>query len=68
MMLLAQIGAYSLVQWLILAMVIAGIIGVVFVIIRATGVAIPGWIIQVGWIVLAVLIGVVAVKFLASML
>ena len=32
------------------------------------GVAIPAWVIQVFWIVLAVFIGVIAVRFLASML
>ena len=55
-------------QWLIFAIIIIGAVGIAFVVARAAGVEIPAWIISVGWIVLAVCIGVVAIKFLASML
>lgn len=68
-MLFAQaIATWGILQWAIFIIVLAGIVGVVVVIVRATGVAVPAWIYTVLWICLAVLIGVVAVKFLASLL
>lgn len=69
MQLLAQaIGGYSLIQIAIFIIVIAGIIGIVLVVTKQMGVSIPPWIITILWIILAVIIGVVAVKFLASLL
>ena len=61
-------GAFGLIQWIIVAIVLAGIIGIAAVIIRQSGIAIPGFVITIFWIVLAVVVGVVAIKFLASML
>lgn len=55
-------------QILIWFIVIAGCVGIAFVIAKATGVQIPGWVITVLWIVLAVVVGVFAIKFLATML
>ena len=67
--LLAQIaGGYSLIQIAIFVIVIAGVIGIVLVITKQMGVSIPPFIITVLWIVLAVIIGIVAIKFIASML
>lgn len=67
-MILAQLAGYSLIQIAILAIVIAGIIGVVVVITKQVGVAIPPWFIAILWIVVAVAIGVFAVRLLASLL
>lgn len=66
-LLLAQAGV-SIINLVILVIVVAGIIGVAFVVIRAAGVNVPPWIVTIGWIVLAVVVGVVAIKFLASLL
>lgn len=67
--LLAQMaGGYSLIQIAIFVIVIAGIIGIVLVVTKQMGVAIPPFIITICWILLAVVIGVIAIKFLASML
>ncbi len=67
-MILAQAASYSLVQWIVIAIVLAGIIGIALIAIRAAGIEIPGWVIQILWIVLVVVVAVVAIKFLAGML
>lgn len=67
-MLIAQIAAWSISQWAIAIIVICGIVAVVFLVTRQLGVTIPPFFIQILWIILAVVIGVVAVRFLAGML
>jgi hypothetical protein len=65
----AQVGlASGLTHWVIIAIVVAGILGVLFVITRQVGVVIPPFVITIAWIVLAVFIGVVAIKFLSTLL
>jgi hypothetical protein len=59
---------YSLVQLIIMAIVIAGIVGIAMIVIRQAGISIPGWIINIFWIVLVVVVAVVAIKFLAGMM
>lgn len=67
-MLIAQaLGGYSLVNIALTIVILAGIIAVVVVIMKQTGMSIPPFIVTVLWICLAVVIGVVAIKFLASM-
>lgn len=67
--LLAQSALGSTVaHWLVIAIIIAGCIGIAYVVAKAAGIPIPPWVITILWIVLAVVIGVVAIKFLASML
>ncbi len=67
-MILAQIAEYTLIHWVLVAIVIAGVIGIMLVVVRQAGIDIPGWIIQILWIVLAVVVAVVAIKFLAGLL
>ena len=68
-MILAQYAAGSdLIHWIIVAIVCAGIIGIALVVIRQAGIAIPEWIITILWIVLAVVVAVVAIKFLAGLI
>ncbi len=45
----------------------AGIVGVTLVILRVMGVVIPPWIWTVIWICAAVVVGCIAVKFIASL-
>lgn len=59
-------GGYNLIQIIVIAMVVAGIIGIALVIARQAGIVIPAFIFTIAWIVLAVVIGVVAIKFLAG--
>lgn len=67
-LLLAQFGGYSLIQLAIFLMVIAGIVGVVFVVIRQAGITIPPFVLTILWIIFAVVLGVVAIKVLSSLL
>ncbi len=67
-MILAQLQEYTLIHWVLVAIVVAGIIGIALVVVRQAGIAIPGWVIQILWIVLAVVVAVVAIKFLAGLL
>ena len=62
-----MIGGYSLLQFLVLIIVVAAACAIVFVVLRAMGVAIPPWIVQIGWILLACALGIVALKFLAGL-
>lgn len=64
---LAVLGSYSLIQIAIAIIVLAGVIGIVLVVVRQSGIVIPAFITTICWIVLAVVIGVVAIKFLASL-
>lgn len=68
-MILAQIaGSYTLIQWIIIAIVLAGIIGIALVVIRQAGITLPSWVVQILWIVLLVVVAVIAIKFLAGMI
>jgi len=58
----------GLAGWAILIIVIAAIIAVIFVITKAMGVAIPQWVMAILWIIFAAVVGVVAIKFLVSIL
>lgn len=65
----AQAGAAaSVVHYIIIAMIVAGVIGIAFVVARQAGVVVPAFIIQILWILLAVVIGVMAISFLAQYL
>jgi len=57
-----------IVHWVVLILVIAGVIGIAYVVTKQAGITIPGFIVQIFWIVLAVVIGVVAITFLAQYL
>lgn len=61
-------GAMGIVGWAIAIVVIAGVVAIVAVILKQMGVAIPPFIITVLWVCVAVVIGVVAIKFIASLL
>jgi hypothetical protein len=67
-LLFAQAGAVGTIgHWLIIAIVIAGIIGIALVVARYAGITVPPFIFTVMWIILAVVVGVVAIKFLMQM-
>jgi uncharacterized protein (DUF983 family) len=66
---LAQAGLAGTVgYWAIVLIVIAGIIAVVLVILRAAGIQVPSWLVMVLWIILAVVVGVLAVRLILSLL
>lgn len=64
---LAQAAAGTLVSWLIGAVIIAAIIGLVVIGFRVFGVPIPQWVWQVVGIVICAAVIIVAIKFVASM-
>lgn len=58
----------SFVDLAILIIIVAGICAIVYVVlVKAMGVQIPSWFINILWIVLAVFVGIVAIKLIASM-
>ncbi len=65
---IAPVATWGLVEWLIAIIIICGMVGIAWVIIKQTGVQVPGYVATVLWILLAVVIGVVAIRFLATML
>lgn len=67
MLLLAQLGGYSLVHFIVMFIIIAAVIGVLFVVLRWMGVEIPPPIITIFWILVAACVGIVAIKFLLSL-
>jgi uncharacterized protein with PQ loop repeat len=67
--LIAQAGAAAaLGSWLIYAIVIAAIIGIALVAARAAGVAVPQWVITIGWIVVVAVFAIAAIKFLLGLI
>jgi hypothetical protein len=59
-------ASYSLGQMALAAILTIGVLSILVVFMRARGIAIPGEFITYGWIVLAVVIAVVAVKIILS--
>lgn len=64
---LAQAGASaSIIHWVILAVIVAGVVGIGLIALRQAGITIPPFIVQIGWIVLAVIVAILAIKFIAG--
>jgi len=57
----------SIGQLLIYVVVIAACIALVYVALRQFGVAIPGWVVQVFWIVAVAFVVICAIKLVLSM-
>lgn len=53
-------------HWAIILIVIAGIVGIAYVVFRQAGIAIPGFVVTIFWILLACILGILAVKFLVG--
>ena len=60
-------GAWSFGQVLIAIVVIAACIALVFVACRQFGITIPGWLIQVFWIVAVAVVVIFAIKLLLGL-
>lgn len=66
---IAQSGlAPSIVHYVIIAIIIAGVIGIGFIVARQAGIVVPAFIVQILWIIMAVVIGVMAISFIAQYL
>lgn len=67
-MILAQLATgYSLVQLVIMFIVLCGVIGILIVVMRQTGVQVPGWVINIAWIVLVCFVAIFAIRLIMSM-
>lgn len=64
LILLAQ--AATIAHWAVILIVVCGIIGIALVVIRQAGITIPGFIITILWIILAVVIGIAAIHFIMA--
>jgi hypothetical protein len=63
----APLGGYSLVQLAVAVVVVAAVIGLVYVALRQFQVPIPQWVVQVFWIVVVAIVAVAAIKVVASL-
>ena len=65
---LAQLaGGYSLIQVIIFLIVLCGVFGILFVVMRQTGIQVPPWIITIFWIVVVCFVAIFAIRLLMSM-
>jgi hypothetical protein len=66
-LILAQVLAGGgIASWAVWIIIVAAIVAIVVVICRQMGVAIPPFVVTILWIILAAVIGVLAIKFLLS--
>jgi hypothetical protein len=55
-------------HWAVVAIVVAGIVGILYVGLRQAGITIPPFVIQIIWIIIAVVACVIGIKFLLTVL
>lgn len=65
---LAQVLAGGVAYWATWIIIVAAIVAIVVVICRQMGVAVPPFIVTILWIILAAIVGVMAIKVLFSIL
>jgi hypothetical protein len=66
---LAQAGiASTFGVWAMAAVIIIAIIALLVVAVRTTGIQVPAWVIQVGWILAAAVVILLAIRLLLSFL
>jgi hypothetical protein len=61
-------AAASLVHLITVIMIVAAVIGIAYIVARQAGITIPAFIVQIFWIVLAVVVGIVAIRYVAAYL
>lgn len=67
--LLAQMNwrAMSFGEILVLIIVVAACIGILYVALRAFGVGIPPWVVQIFWIVVVAFVAILAIRFVLTL-
>jgi hypothetical protein len=60
-------AAWSVMDWLCFILIVVGCVGIALIVLRVCGITVPPWVWQIGLIVLAVFLGILAIRFLASM-
>jgi hypothetical protein len=63
-LLIAQAAPAGIAGWVIWLVVIAAVVGIALVALRAAGVAVPPFVIQIGWIVVCAVLAIAAIRFL----
>lgn len=63
-----KLSGMSLTRLAILALVVAGCIAIVLIILPVIGIAVPAFVVKILWVLFAVLVGIVAIKFIVSLL
>ena len=61
------VGSWSIVDWLCFILIVAGCVGVTLIVLKVCGITVPPWVWQIALVVLAVFLGILAIRFLASM-
>jgi len=64
----AFLGGVTFVQLAILIVVIAAVVGIVFVALRQFGIQIPQFVITIFWIVVCAVVAIIAIKFVAELM
>lgn len=54
-------------EFIIAIIVLAAIIAVMYVALRQFGITIPGWVIQIFWILVVCVVAILAIRFLMSL-
>ncbi len=67
MFVLAQLAGYSVPHLAIMVVIVAAIVGLVYVALNQFGVAIPQWVQHVFWIIVVAFVVIAAIKLVASM-
>jgi hypothetical protein len=67
MTVLAQLAGYSIAQMVIAIIIIISVVGILYVVAKANGIAIPGWVVQIFWIVVVAFCAIFAIRLLMSM-
>ena len=61
-------SAFGIVQWVILAIVICGVVGIALIAAKHSGIDIPPYVKPIVWIVVLCVVAIVAIKIIASMI
>lgn len=58
----------GIIRLIVIAIVVIAVIAIFWVFVRASGVAIPPWLVQIFWIVLAAVVAILAIYAVVSLL
>lgn len=56
-----------LVHWLMIGIVIAGVVAIFYVVLQKMGVVVPDFIVKIFWIIVACVVGILAIKLIVSL-
>jgi hypothetical protein len=60
-------GGGSIVHFVIVAIIVAAVVGIGLVVFRQSGIPVPSWAAQIVWICVVAVVAIFAIKFLLSM-